>query len=184
MLPEISLNVLDIVQNSIGAKATKIRIKIIIEPTENHLTLVITDNGQGMTKEALDQVEDPFYTTRTTRSVGLGIPFLKQEALSTGGSFTINSKVNEGTVVEAIFVTNHIDCMPLGNIAETVVLLMTMEDKVDVVYTYQVGQESFTLDSREVKEIVGNDSMKRREIRQFLLDMLQSNQEEIDHIVF
>ena len=91
MLPEISLNILDISENSVSAKATEIKIVICVNTQQNQLMVQITDNGKGMDAETLNRVTDPFYTTRTTRKVGLGIPFFKQEAECTGGSFSISS---------------------------------------------------------------------------------------------
>lgn len=99
MLQEISLNVLDIANNSIRANATLVEISVCIHRDADKLSIVITDNGCGMTKEQLEKVSDPFYTTRTTRDVGLGIPFFKQAALITGGNFSITSNSGVGTTI-------------------------------------------------------------------------------------
>ena len=109
MLPEISLNILDISQNSISAKATEIKIMVWVNMSTQKLKVQIMDNGTGMDAETVKRVTDPFYTTRTTRKVGLGIPFFKQEAECTGGSFSISSVPGKGTDIEAVFCTDNID---------------------------------------------------------------------------
>ena len=119
---ELSLNVMDIVQNSISAGATVIKISVLEEAQK--LTIVVTDNGKGMSKEQVCKVIDPFFTTRTTRKVGMGIPLFKMEAEMTGGSFEIESDLNQGTKVTATFITTHLDMLPLGDINATVWLLI------------------------------------------------------------
>ena len=103
MMPEIALNILDIAENSVRAGASLIEITVSVQSQEDTLTVVITDNGCGMTQEEKEMVQDPFYTTRTTRKVGLGVPFFKQAAESTGGSFRIDSEKGKGTAVTAVF---------------------------------------------------------------------------------
>ena len=125
MLPEISLNILDIAENSVRAKATYIEIIIDISSREHLMHVGIKDNGCGMTPEELQAVTDPFFTSRTTRKVGLGIPFLKQSAECTGGTFSIESKKGVGTNVSVTYHTDHIDCMPLGDITETIFCRVT-----------------------------------------------------------
>ena len=113
-MQEISLNIMDIVQNSIKAKANRIIISININANEDFLNVIIEDNGKGMSEEQLKRVNDPFFSTRTTRKVGLGIPFFKQAAECTGGSFSVDSLLGQRTVIFANFVLSHIDRMPLG----------------------------------------------------------------------
>lgn len=108
MMPEISLNVLDVAQNSVRAGASLISISVRADTNQDTLTIVIEDNGCGMTKEQAARVIDPFFTTRTTRKVGLGVPFFKLAAESTGGSFSIRSEPGVGTVVTAVFILSHI----------------------------------------------------------------------------
>ena len=115
MMPEISLNILDVAENSTRAKASLVEITVDTDVAADTLTVVIKDDGCGMTEEQVAQVIDPFYTSRTTRKVGLGVPFFKYAAESTGGSFFIRSQVGVGTVVTAVFVLSHIDRMPLGD---------------------------------------------------------------------
>ncbi|NMB43333.1 MAG: ATP-binding protein [Clostridiales bacterium] len=171
-MDEISLNILDIVQNSIKAKATSITISIDIDRSKDFLNIVIEDNGEGMTKEQLEKVDDPFYTTRTTRKVGLGIPFFRHAALATGGKFNISSKLSQGTVVKAGFVFSHIDRMPLGNIVDTIHLLITMNQNIHFLYTYKLDNEVFTLDTNELQEILGDIPFNLPEISNFIKEYL------------
>ena len=137
MMPEISLNILDVAENSVRAGADLIRITVSAKPEDDTLTVVIADDGCGMTKEQELQVTDPFYTTRTTRRVGLGVPFFKQAAEGTGGSFRIESEKGKGTTVTAVFGLSHIDRMPLGDISSTIHTLIVFNEKTDFVYTYE-----------------------------------------------
>ena len=181
MLPEISLNILDISQNSISAKATLIEISLDIDTGKHQLAVSIKDNGTGMSKDALASVTDPFFTTRTTRKVGLGIPFFKQAAECTGGTFSIRSISGKGTHVTAVFHTDHIDCMPLGNINSTIYTLVTMNDTIDFYYEYRVNGEAFHLDTKEMREILGDVPFGQPEVSAFLRDYLEENETEINN---
>ena len=101
-MPEISLNILDVAENSTRAGASLVQITVDVQPEADKLTVIITDDGCGMTAEQIRQVTDPFYTSRTTRKVGLGVPFFKFAAESTGGSFSIESEPGKGTMVTAV----------------------------------------------------------------------------------
>ncbi len=179
MLPEISLNILDIAQNSIAAGASLILITVETRTEENLLRVDIEDDGKGMSEEVLENVEDPFYTTRTTRGVGLGIPFFKQEAESTGGSFSILSEPGKGTKVTARFCTDNIDCMPLGDVNATIRSLVTMEPGIDFCYTRIVDGSSFVLDTREVREILDGVPLDAPEVSEFLNQYLNDNETEL-----
>ena len=130
-MKELSLNLLDIVENSTRAGASLVTIRVIEEPEADRLTLYIEDDGSGMSPELLEAVQDPFTTTRTTRKVGLGIPFLKEGAEMTGGSLDLWSREGEGTRVTATYGYSHIDRPPLGDLAETVVTLVQCHDRTD-----------------------------------------------------
>ena len=114
-MQELSLNVLDIAQNSISAGATLTEITIEVDE-KDFLAITIKDNGKGMDSETVKNVTSPFFTSRTTRKVGMGVPFFKQAAEDTGGSFTITSEVGVGTTIKAVFDTNNIDYTPLGEV--------------------------------------------------------------------
>ncbi len=180
MMTELSLHVLDIANNSIRAGADLIEIKLQILREPDTLTITIADNGSGMTKEQIDQAEDPFFTTRTTRKVGLGIPFFKMAALSTGGSFQIESTPGTGTKVIAVFVLSHIDCMPLGDMNSTILTLINFNTKIDFLYTYMVNDKYFTLDTRQIREIINDIPINAPEVTAFIKDFLMENQRETD----
>lgn len=180
MLPEISLNILDLVQNSICAHADFVEISIHTDLIEHTLSVTIKDNGVGMSSEQLEQVIDPFYTTRTTRKVGLGIPFFRSAALLTGGNFTISSTPGLGTIITATFVQSHIDCMPLGDIISTIILLITMNETIDFLYTYSNTNKSFFLDTRELRQILGDIPFSAPDVRIFIKSYLMENQSAVD----
>ncbi len=158
-MKELSLNVLDIAENSITAKSTLVTIKIV-ENSET-LTLTISDDGCGMSEEMVKSVTDPFCTTRKTRKVGLGIPFLKMEAEMTGGSFDIKSKSKDlypddhGTVTTATFYKNHIDYIPLGDIVSSICTLIHGAGEIDIVFNHKSEKIDVHLDTRELKEVLG-----------------------------
>lgn len=182
MLTEISLNVIDIARNSIRAGASLIQITVRIDDQKKTLRLTIADNGSGMNHQQLSKVEDPFFTSRTTRRVGLGVPFLKQEAECTGGTFNIRSEEGKGTVVDALFHTDHIDCMPLGDINSSILMLITTseEKKVDFVYIYEVDGRSFRLDTRELREILEGVPFSQPQVSAFIRSFLDENQEAVN----
>lgn len=180
MMTELSLNVLDVANNSVRAGATLIEIGIQIQRDLNTLTITIADNGCGMSKEQLQKVEDPFFTTRTTRKIGLGIPFFKMAALSTGGTFRINSTAGIGTTVIAVFTLSHIDRMPLGDINSTMHTLITLNTQIDFLYTFALDGNQFTLDTREFRQILNNVPLNSPEVSQFIKEYLEENQKEID----
>lgn len=173
-MKELSLNILDITENSVKAGATLTEI-CVAENTET-LTVTITDNGCGMDEETVRGVTDPFYTTRTTRSVGLGLPLLKLEAEQTGGSMSISSttdKVTHGTKVEASFFKNHIDFTPLGDVISTVVTLIQGHPDTDFLFTHINGKNTVRLDTRELREVLGDVSLAEYEVIKWIEEYLR-----------
>lgn len=148
--------------------------------TLDRLTVSIKDDGCGMTPEQVNNVTDPFFTSRTTRKVGLGVPFFKYAAESTGGSFTIESRPGEGTEVTAVFVLSHIDRMPLGDMNATIHTLIVYHPNTDFLYTYQYNDQAFTLDTRQFREILGDIPFDSPEISAYIMDYLTENQLEAD----
>ncbi len=179
-MPEISLNVLDVAENSIRAEASLVEILVTIDLEENMLKIQIIDDGKGMTEEQMAKVTDPFFTTRTTRKVGLGIPFFKLAAEATGGSFQIESEVGKGTKVTTIFKLDHIDRMPLGDINSTIHTLVVYNPQTDFLYRYTYGQESFELDTRQMKEILGGVPLDAPEVSAYIKEYLDENKSETD----
>lgn len=180
MMTEISLNVLDVAENSTRAGAGLVTITVEADFALDTLSIIIQDDGCGMTPEQVARVTDPFFTSRTTRKVGLGIPFFKYAAESTGGSFTIQSQVGEGTVVTAVFVLSHIDRMPLGDINSTIHTLIVYHPETEFVYHYRYNEKSFTLDTREFRQIVGDIPFSTPEISSYILEYLQENKLDTD----
>ncbi|MBR5614795.1 MAG: sensor histidine kinase [Clostridia bacterium] len=177
---EIALHILDIVQNSIVANATRIEVIITEESDADKLTVVIRDNGCGMSKEFLEKVIDPFTTKRTTRKVGLGIPLYKMAAENTGGSFDIQSEEGKGTVVTAVFGYSHIDRQPLGDIAGTMLGLFTSYEEVDFLFRHKVNEKKFEVDTTQLKNVLGDVSFQVPEVYMWLSEYLKEGEEELN----
>ena len=140
-MQEIAMSILDIAYNSIRANASLIKILIHDSNNLNIINIRIIDNGKGMEQATIKKVVDPFYTTRTTRKVGLGIPMFKET-------------INVGTKVEGEFVKRHIDCPPMGNIVDTIITLIQADDKIDYLFKYTSDDFEFVLDTKEIKKIL------------------------------
>ncbi len=151
---ELSLNILDIAQNSIVAGASLTEIVVREDTEKKELLIGIYDNGKGMTEEQVSNVQDPFFTTRTTRKVGMGIPLFKMAAEQTGGTFKIDSKVGIGTRVEAVFKTDSIDFTPVGNMEATISTIVSMNEDKDFIYIRSLDDKEFTFSSAEIKQIL------------------------------
>lgn len=175
-MKELSLNILDITENSTKAGATL--VEIFISESEDELKIEVTDNGRGMTKDILLGVTDPFYTTRTTRRVGMGIPLFKLAAEQAGGSFDIKSKhiddfPNEhGTAVSASFNKKHIDFTPLGDVISTVVTLIQGHPDVDFLFTHEISDKNISLDTREIRAVLENIPLDSFEVLNWIRESL------------
>ena len=177
-MQELSLNILDIAQNSITARATLIEIALEVDEND-FLTIVIRDNGKGMDAQTVENVINPFYTSRTTRKVGLGVPFFKQAAESAGGSFEIKSQPGVGTVIKAVFDTNNIDYTPLGEVWDTVAILIQMNEDIDFVYSVEKDGSRFVCDTRELKQIMEGMPLSDVSVVQWIKEFIRENQTEI-----
>ena len=179
---ELALNILDIAENSISAHADKIRIFVKEDLSEDVLRIVIEDNGKGMDRDTLVRVIDPFVTSRTTRKVGLGIPFFKSAAEACDGSFNIKSQINIGTKVDASFKHSHIDRMPLGDLIGTMLTLIIGTPEVHWLFEYQNGNKQFIFDDEPIKQTLGDiplsEPMVMKFIRKTLEEGIQSVQTE------
>jgi anti-sigma regulatory factor (Ser/Thr protein kinase) len=180
MMTEISLNILDVAENSVRAQASLITIVVDVSTADDVLKVMIADDGCGMTAEQVEKVTDPFYTTRTTRKVGLGVPFFKMAAESSGGSFDITSEPGVGTTVTAIFGFSNIDRMPLGDISSTVHNLIVYHPDSDFFFRYRVDEREFTLDTREMREVLGGVPLDVPEVSAYIKEYLDENKKEID----
>jgi len=148
---DLSLHILDIVENSIRAKASRIEIKVIEDMKKDLLTIEIRDNGQGIEEGTVQKILDPFFTTKPTRKVGLGLPLLSQAARESGGDIEIESKVGRGTRVKATFGYSHIDRKPLGSMETTLTTLIAGNPEVDFVYEHKRDELEYRLDTREIR---------------------------------
>ena len=172
-MKEISLNILDITENSVKAKATLTEINII--EAGDTLTLTIKDDGCGMDEATLQSVVDPFYTTRTTRKVGLGIPLLKLACEQTGGSLKITSSVEpdtHGTTVKAVFFKNHIDFTPLGDVVSSIVTLIQGHPDTDFLFRHVTDKGEVELDTRELRVVLEDVPLDTYEVILWIRDNL------------
>ncbi len=175
-MKELSLNILDIAENSVRAGANL--TKIIIDETDDTIKVAISDNGHGMTAEILRNVTDPFCTTRTTRKVGLGIPLLKLAAEQTGGRVDITSKHeseypdDHGTATTALFYKNHIDMTPLGDISATIVTLIQCNPHIDFLFNHKLPDKTVSLDTRELREVLGDVPLNTVDVIMWIKDNL------------
>jgi len=161
---ELSLHVLDIAENSTRAEAGRIFITLREESERDRLTLEIRDDGAGMTEEAVARALDPFFTTKKVRRVGLGLPMLAEAAGRTGGALVLESKPGVGTTVRVTFGLSHIDRQPLGDIAGTLVTLLAGHPETEFIYRHERDGRSFLLDTREIREEVGDIPLNHPEI--------------------
>ena len=181
MMTELSLHILDIAENSTRAGASLVQITVNVSLAADQITITIADDGCGMNKEQLQQVTDPFFTTRTTRKVGLGVPFFKQAAECTGGTFSITSAVGTGTTVTASFGYSHIDRIPLGDLNSTLHTLIIMHPDCDFLYTYRVNETSFVLDTRIFRELLEGIPFNTPDVSAYIKAYLSENEEEVKH---
>lgn len=155
---------MDIMENALSAGATLITVSIREDVRDHWLTITITDNGRGIPEDMIDRVSDPFYTTKSTRRVGLGLSLFKEAARRCGGQFSIVSKKGEGTKVLATFRTDSIDLAPLGRIHSAMTSLIMTSPGVDFVYTHEVDGKSFQLDTRTIKDDLEGVSIQHPEV--------------------
>ena len=178
-MKELSLNVLDITQNSITAGAENIEISLVETP-EGSLTVTVKDDGHGMTREILENVINPFYTTRKTRKVGMGIPLFKLAAEQTGGHLFIESRTEKeypdshGTSITAVFDMNHVDFTPIGDIVSTVCTIIQGHPEVNYVFIHKSPTFDVRLDTAELRETLGEDiPLSEFEVINWIADYLK-----------
>ena len=177
-MKELSLNILDVAKNSVTAGATK--IEILVEETPEQLAITITDNGCGMTPEFVKRVTDPFTTTRTTRKVGMGLSLMKMEAQMSGGDLSIESQVGKGTTVKSWFDPRNIDMPPLGDLTSSVTTLIQGSPDIDFIFTHRTPAGEYTLDTGEIRQIMGDIPLSEPEVIAWLTDYLRENESNIE----
>ncbi|HOO90304.1 MAG TPA: ATP-binding protein [Syntrophales bacterium] len=178
-MQELALHILDIVENSTRAGANLIQIGISENRKDDMLGIEIIDNGEGMEKDTVQKASDPFYTSKTVRRVGLGIPLLAHAAHMTGGGCSIQSKKGEGTTIRANFGYSHIDRQPLGNMTATMITLIAGNPGIDFVYTHLSGGRSYTLDTREIKKELEDVPIDHPTVLQFIKEDIRDGLKEI-----
>jgi anti-sigma regulatory factor (Ser/Thr protein kinase) len=175
---EIALHLLDIAENSAAADSHNISIEVHEDLYRDLLTVCVTDDGRGMDAETARNVQDPFYTTRTTRKVGLGIPLLKEAAEQAEGSFRLQSEPGQGTKVEAVFRYSNVDRMPLGDLSSTFLTALVSHPRIHWIFVYRVidkagFSQEFVFDDAELKSELGDLSLTEPEILAFVRGMLE-----------
>ena len=174
-MEELSMHILDIVENSTRAGARRVAIEITESTTDDRITIDIEDNGSGMDDDRIEQILDPFYTTKTVRRVGLGIPLLAQAARSAGGDLTITSRKGTGTRVHTFFQLSHIDRQPLGKIEDTITTIIAGNPEVDFVYTHHCDDKSYHLDTGEIRAALDDVPINHGSVISFIRkDMTQA----------
>ncbi|MDR2780617.1 MAG: ATP-binding protein [Synergistaceae bacterium] len=180
MLEDLSQHVLDIAENSTSAGATEVAIEINEDETLNILSMIVEDNGRGMSPDFLEHAADPFTTTRTTRRVGMGLPFLKQSAELCGGQLILRSKLGEGTHTEAVFDYDSIDRPPLGDIPATVMALFMGHPEIDWKYIHRVNGREFSISTVELMEALDDRELLRQtEVGLWIRDRVKESIDEM-----
>ena len=172
---ELSLHIMDIIENGLGAGADLITLSIVEDKKKNWLKITITDNGSGIPEEMQEKVLDPFFTTRTTRRVGLGLSLIREASRRCNGEFNIKSKEGEGTEVSVSFELNHIDLAPIGNMASSLTALIMGNPDVDFVYTHEVDGNIFHLDTRQVREELEGLPLNHPEVIKYLASVIRES---------
>lgn len=171
---ELALHILDIAENSVSAKAGTITIAVEEDHAADRLKISVDDNGSGMTPEMVEQVTDPFVTSRTTRKVGLGIPLLKAAAEACEGGLAIRSTVGQGTCVTVEFQLSHIDRMPLGNLADTLLTLVIGSSEIHWIFNYSVNGRSFEFDNLPIQEALEDVPLTDPAVLAYLREYLET----------
>ncbi len=170
-MEDLSLHILDIVENSTAAGATLIEIKLLQDTIKDLLQISVKDNGAGMEEEIVDKVLDPFTTSRTTRRVGMGIPLLAQSAREADGNLVMKSKIGEGTELEATFKNSHIDRRPVGDIGSTMVTLILGNPDINFQYESDFDGVKTEFDTRDIKAELDGVSITEPAVLQLIRDL-------------
>ena len=172
MVEDICFHLVDLVQNSVAAGARNIRLDIVESKNQDTLTLEVADDGRGMDNQTLEKVQDPFFTTKSFKKVGLGIPLLKATAQICRGEFSIQSEVGRGTEIKASMQRSHLDCPPLGNLEETLLSLLVSLDQSNLHFFYRNERGEFSISSSAIRQQVGELHFSHPEDYQFLREYI------------
>ena len=174
-MKDIALHILDIAQNSVSAGANLIMIETVEKPSDDKLTVKISDNGCGMDREMVRKVTDPWVTSRTTRRVGMGIPLLMQSAVQSGGNLDISSEPGRGTIIKALFRHSHIDRPPKGDIAGVISILAGANPLIDFIYRHLYEDCEYIFDTREVKDALEDVPLSEPAVIRYMKEMIDEN---------
>lgn len=175
MVEDICFHIVDLVQNSVTAGAGRVTIRIRDSRQDDTLTLDVEDDGKGMDAQTIENVQDPFFTTKTFKKVGLGIPLLKDTARFCHGTFAISSTVGRGTTVSAELEKSHFDCPPLGDIAGTIIGLLVSFEDVDIRFEYHSDAGDFAVSSAEIRAEAGGMHLSHPDILHFLREYFREH---------
>jgi hypothetical protein len=181
---ELSMHILDIAQNSLRAQARGVEIRVLEDLGKDLLRVEVLDDGRGMSPETVKKVTDPFYTTRPSRVAGLGVPFLKEAAERCGGGLEVHSREGEGTRIVATFQLEHFDRAPLGDMGETLAILITGNPGVEFLYEHRVNGRTYRLDTREMREILGPVGLEDPSVFAFIRQDVQQGLKAIGAATF
>jgi signal transduction histidine kinase len=176
----LAAHILDIAENSIRAGAKLIEISIDEDSKNDLLTIEIRDDGHGMNENVLKKVLDPFYTTKTVRRVGLGLPLLKDAAERAGGSLQLESQENQGTRIKATFGLRHLDRQPLGDIINTIIILIIANSEVDFFYKHRHNDRQFEMDTRVIRKEIEDVPINHPEIVKYIRGVIEEGLREIE----
>jgi len=173
-------HILDIAENSIRAGAKLIEISIEEDSQDDLLTIEIKDNGKGMNQDVIKKVLDPFYTTKTVRRVGLGLPLLKDAAERADGTFQIKSQENSGTIVKTTFGLHHLGRQPLGAIINIIIILIISNSEVDFFYKHRHNDRQFEVDTREIRKEIEDIPLNNPEIIKYIRGVIEEGLHDIE----
>lgn len=162
------MHLLDLIENALEAGASVLDVEIVEDTVENRLVMSVKDNGRGMDTEMVARLEDPFFTTRTTRDVGLGIPLLKAAARRCNGDLKVTSSTSGGTQVVTEFQHDHIDRAPLGDLKTTLLSILLSTPASDLTYCHRVNDREFRFDTREMRQVLDPVPLTHPQVRAWL----------------
>jgi anti-sigma regulatory factor (Ser/Thr protein kinase) len=182
-MEDLSLHILDIVENSVRAGATRIAIRIVEDTEANVLIIEIADNGKGMDEDTLKQVYDPFFTTKSCRRTGLGIPLLAQSAKECGGDLVIKTQTGKGSSLSATFQYDHIDRKPLGDMEKTIIVLIASNPDIDFIYEHKKNKKFYKLDTADIKKDLDGIPITHPEVIKIIKNDISAWLHQVDNVI-
>ena len=175
MLQDMAMYILDIGNNSIRAKASFVEISFVESNQSDSCVLKISDDGCGMSAKQLENVRNPFYTTRDTRKVGLGMSFLDQLAAQCNGHLVIESEIGKGTILTLNYQRSHLDAPPIGDMASSMITLIQADGRMEYLFRYEIDNDSFELETKQIKELLDGVNITEPSILLWLKDYIDEN---------